>query len=156
MALDSPVLAAAPEDPRFELEYPLIEPVDAPPVLSCFRILRAPPPELLDEPEDLAGDDLSEPPCELPSRLTVDVPEPCPAVRLTELVVPRPAPLPVTRPLEDESWRSIMRLPLIVWTEILLPDGRTFRLRFDRLIRDSPLRVAVSRTATRETLAARS
>jgi hypothetical protein len=67
---------------------------------SFFRILRAPELELPDEPDDLAGADLSEPafltlgepedlPWALPSRLTDVEPVPWPAGRLIES---RPVP----------------------------------------------------------------
>ncbi len=104
-------------------------------------ILRAPEldPELLDEPEDLPElldlPELPEPedfptlgeleplPCEPPPLLTEVAPEPKPLGRLRES---RPTPLSGTRLPEPPSFRSMTRLPLSCWTEILVPDGRTF------------------------------
>lgn len=126
---------------------------------SFFRILRAPDPELLDEPDDLAGADFSEPPdflmpgepdvrpWELPSRLMDVEPVPCPAARLIDS---RPVPRSGTRLPELPSFLSMTRLPLSGWTEILVPDGRTFGACAEKLIFDRLFSVAESLTATLE------
>lgn len=160
----SALLATVPEDAGEELLVPpdkLYE--EEAGSLSFFRILRAPDPELLDEPDDLAGADLSEPPSFLtpgepdvrpwdsPPRLTDVEPVPWPAARLIES---RPVPRSGTRLPELASLRSMTRLPLRGRTEILVPAGRRFKALFVRLIFDSPCTVDASRNATRDTLAA--
>jgi hypothetical protein len=135
------------------------EEADAP---SFFRILRAPEPELLEEPDDRAAPELPpEPPSFLtlgelapwlpPSRLTDVEPVPWPDDRPTDS---RPTPRSGTRLPEPASLRSITRLPLSGWTEILVPVGLRFRVLLERLTLLKLFSAAVSLSATRDALGA--
>jgi hypothetical protein len=114
----------------------------------------------LEEPDDLAGAAFSEPlplltfgelavlPWEPASLLTPVEPGPCPAARPREL---RSMPRSWVRPPELPSFLSITRLPFMGCTEILVPVGRRFKVRLERLILVVLPRAAVSRRATRLT-----
>jgi hypothetical protein len=119
-------------------DAPLLEVMPEAVPASSLWILRAPEPELLDDPDERP--ELAELPDfpELADFPALDAVAALPEepLRLAELPLDlksfgrlselRPTPLSGTRPPELPSFRSMTRLPLSCWIEILLPPGRTF------------------------------